>query len=103
MPASLQRTFLALHLTSHPPVGPVLPVLVVAHDDGGTVWCTHVTTMSNSRSYPVTPVTLQLCSSTPVAHSYSGHGRADMPLLRTTLGLYSIHSLPHLAIYPVCS
>ena len=52
-----------------------------------------VMTMPNSGSYPVTLV----------AHSYSGHGRADMPLLSTTLGLYSIHSLPHLAIYPVCS
>jgi len=27
-----------------------------------------VTTMSNSGSYPVTPVTSQLCNSTPVAH-----------------------------------
>ena len=30
--------------------------------------CLYVTTMSNSGSYPVTPVASQLCSSTPVAH-----------------------------------
>ena len=59
-----------------------------------------VTTMSNSRSYPVTPVTSQYSSPTPVAHSYSGHGRAVILPLSTTLGLYSIHSLPHLAVYP---
>jgi len=59
-----------------------------------------VTTMSNSGTYPVTPVTSQHSSPTPVAHSYSGHGRADMPPLSTTLGLSSVRSLPHLAVYP---
>ena len=34
---------------------------------------------------------------------YSGHSRTDNPLLSMTLGLYSIHSLPHLAVYPACS
>ena len=62
-----------------------------------------VTTMSNSRSYLVTPVVSQHCSSTLVALTCSGHSRAVRPLLSTTLGLYSIHSLPHLAVYPVCS
>ena len=62
-----------------------------------------VTTMSNSGSYPVTPVASQHYSSTPVALTYSGHGRAVRLPLSTTLGLYSIHSLPHLTIYPVCS
>ena len=60
-------------------------------------------TMSNSGSYLVTPVALQLYSSTPVALSYSGHGHADMPPLSTTLGLSSVHSLPHLAVYPARS
>jgi len=32
--------------------------------------------------------------------TYSGHGRADIPLLSTTLGLISIQSLLHLAVYP---
>jgi len=32
--------------------------------------------------------------------TYSGHGRADIPLLSTTLGLIPIQSLLHLAIYP---
>ena len=32
--------------------------------------------------------------------TYSGHSRADNLLLSTTLVLYSIHSLPHLAICP---
>ena len=59
-----------------------------------------VMTMSNSGTYPVTPVALQHSSPTPVAHSYSGHGRADMPPLSTTLGLSSVRSLPHLAVYP---
>jgi len=59
-----------------------------------------VTTMSNSGTYLVTPVTSQHSSPTPVAHSYSGHSRADMPPLSTTLGLSSVRSLPHLAIYP---
>jgi len=31
---------------------------------------------------------------------YSGHGRADNLPLSTTLGLCSIRSLPHLAVYP---
>jgi len=31
---------------------------------------------------------------------YSGHSRADNLLLSTTLGLYSIHLLPHLTICP---
>jgi len=56
--------------------------------------------MSNSRSYPVTPVALQHCSSTLVALTYSGHGRAVIPLLRTTLGLIPIQSLLHLTVYP---
>jgi len=62
-----------------------------------------VMTMPNSGSYPVTPVALQLYSSTPVVHSYSGHGRAVILPLSTILGLYSIHSLPHLAVYPARS
>jgi len=49
-----------------------------------------VTTMSNSGSYPVTPVASQHYSSTPVAHSYSGHSHTDNPPLTTTLGL-SLH------------
>ena len=49
--------------------------------------CPPVMTMSNSGSYLVTPVALQYSSPTPVAHSYSGHGRADILLLSTTLGL----------------
>ena len=59
-----------------------------------------VTTMSNSRSYPVTPVALQHCSSTPVALTYSGHGHTVILPLRTTLGLIPIQSLLHLAVYP---
>jgi len=62
-----------------------------------------VMTIFNSRSYPVTPVASQHYSSTLVALTYSGHGHAVRLLLSTTLGLYSIHSLPHLTIYPVCS
>jgi len=62
-----------------------------------------VMTIFNSGSYPVTPVASQHYSSTLVALTYSGHGRAVRLLLSMTLGLYSIHSLPHLAIYPVCS
>ena len=57
-----------------------------------------VTTMSNSGSYPVTPVASQHYSSTPVALTYSGYGRAVRLPLSTTLGLYSIHSLPNLAV-----
>ena len=64
---------------------------------------TSVTTMSNSGSYPVTPITSQHYSSTPVNHSYSSHSRTHNPPLTTTLGLVSIHSLPHLAAYPACS
>ena len=59
--------------------------------------------MSNSGSYPVTLVASQLYSSTPVALSYSVHGRTDMPPLSTTLGLSSVRSLPHLAVYPARS
>jgi len=62
-----------------------------------------VMTMFNSRSYLVTPVTLQLSGSTPVAHYYSGHSCADTPLLSTTLGLSSIQSLPHFHIKPSLS
>jgi len=62
-----------------------------------------VTTMSNSGSYPVTLVALQHYSSTPVNRSYSSHSRTDNPPLTTTLGLVSIHSLPHLAVYPARS
>jgi len=57
-------------------------------------------TMSNSGSYPVTPVASQHYSSTPVAPTYSGHGRTVILLLHTTLGLIPIQSLLHLAIYP---
>jgi len=32
--------------------------------------------------------------------TYSSHGRADIPLLSTTLGLIPIQSLLHLAVYP---
>ena len=59
--------------------------------------------MSNSGSYPVTPVASQHYSLTLVVLTYSGHGRADMPPLSTTLGLSSVRSLPHLAVYPVRS
>ena len=52
-------------------------------------WVT-VTTMSNSGPYPVTLVAL----------TYSGHGRAVILPLRTTLGLIPIQSLLHLAVYP---
>ena len=65
--------------------------------------CVCVTTMSNSGSYPVTPVALQHYSSTPVNHSYSGHSRTDNPLLTTTLGLVCIQSLPHLTVNPAWS
>ena len=57
-------------------------------------------TMPNSGSYPVTPVALQLCSSTPVILTYSGHGRAVILPLSTTLGLIPVQSLLHLAVYP---
>jgi len=56
--------------------------------------------MSNSESYPVTLVASQYSSPTPVAHSYSGHGRADILLLSTILGLIPIQSLLHLTVYP---
>jgi len=56
--------------------------------------------MSNSRSYPVTPVALQYSSPTLVAHSYSSHGHADILPLSTTLGLIPTQSLLHLTIYP---
>jgi len=46
-------------------------------------------------------VALQPYSSTPVALSYSSHGRTDIPLLTMTLGLVSIQPLPHLSVYPV--
>jgi len=57
-------------------------------------------TMSNSGSYLVTPVASQHYSSTPVAFTYSGHGRAVILPLSTTLGLIPVQSLLHLAIYP---
>jgi len=60
----------------------------------------HVTTMSNSGSYPVTPVASQHCSSTPVTLTYSGHGRAVIPPLSMTLGLIPVQSLLHLTVYP---
>jgi len=59
-----------------------------------------VTTMSNSGSYPVTPVTSQHYSSTPVALTYSGHGHTVMLPLSTTLGLIPVQSLLHLTVYP---
>jgi len=43
------------------------------------------------------------CSSTAQLRSritYSGHGRADIPLLSTTLGLVPTQSLLHLTVYP---
>jgi len=40
--AFLQTSFLLQHLASHPPAGLVLPMFVVAHDEGGTALCTHV-------------------------------------------------------------
>jgi len=49
-----------------------------------------VTTMFNSGPYPVTPVALQLYSSTLERITYSSHGRADIPPLCTTLGLIPI-------------
>ena len=73
---------------------------MVEHYSCSYIWTPAVMTMSNSGSYPVTPVTLQPYSPTPVAHPYSGHGRADNLPLSTTLGLCSIRPLPHLAIYP---
>jgi len=57
-------------------------------------------TMSNSGTYPVTPVASQHSSPTLVAHSYSGHSRADIPPLSTTLGLVPTQSLLHLTVYP---
>ena len=60
----------------------------------------YVMTMSNSGSYLVTPVASQYSSPTPVAHSYSGHGRADILPLSTTLDLIPIQSLLHLTVYP---
>jgi len=59
-----------------------------------------VTTMSNSGSYLVAPVASQYSSPTPVAHSYSSHGCADILLLSMTLGLIPTQSLLHLTIYP---
>ena len=56
--------------------------------------------MSNSGSYPVTPVALQYSSPTLVAHSYSSHGRADILPLGMTLGLIPIQSLLHLTVHP---
>ena len=56
--------------------------------------------MSNSGSYPVTPVASQHYSSTPVALTYSGHGRAVTLPLSTTLGLIPVQSLLYLAVYP---
>jgi len=62
-----------------------------------------VTTMSNSGSYPVTPVASQHSSSTPVAHSYSGHSCTDILPLSMTLGLIPIQSLPYLTVNPAWS
>jgi len=59
-----------------------------------------VTTMSTSGSYPVTPVASQHYSSTPVALTYSGHGRAVTLPLSMTLGLIPVQSLLYLAVYP---
>ena len=59
-----------------------------------------VTTMSNSGPYPVTPVASQHYSSTLVVLTYSGHGRAVILPLSTTLGLIPVQSLLHLAVYP---
>jgi len=66
----------------------------------GVVVSLCVTTMPNSGSYLVTPVASQLCSSTPVALTYSGHGRAVILPLSTTLGLIPVQSLLHLTVYP---
>ena len=49
-----------------------------------------VTTMSNSRSYPVTPVTSQYSSPTPVAHIYSGHGRCHTPNVFGTVDMEKV-------------
>jgi len=65
-------------------------------------WWHTVTTMSSSGSYLVTPVASQYSRPTPVTHSYSGHGRTDMPPLSMTLCLIPIQSLLHLTVYPVC-
>jgi len=56
--------------------------------------------MSNSGSYPVTLVTSQHYSSTPVTLTYSSHGRTVILPLSMTLGLIPVQSLLHLAIYP---
>jgi len=83
-----------------PPVLDITPDLTLVKSTSNPYLSCSVTTMSNSGPYPVTPVASQHYSSIPVAHSYSGHGRADMPPLSTTLGLSSVRSLPHLAVYP---
>jgi len=75
------------------------PVALFVH----TILPAGVTTMSNSRSYPVTPVASQPYGSTLVALSYSSHHRAVILLLSTTLGLFPVHSLPHLTINPAWS
>jgi len=41
-PAFLQTSSLLVHLAGHPLAGLALPVLVVAHDEGGVDLCTHV-------------------------------------------------------------
>jgi len=65
-----------------------------------STWPTPVTTMSNSGSYLVALVASQYSSPTPVAHSYSGHGHADILPLSTNLGLIPTQSLLHLTVYP---
>jgi len=89
----------------HPPthMGHCLLGCRFACEANPTRCCNSITTMSNSGSYPVTPVASQHYSSTPVTCSYSGHSRADNPPLTTTLGLVCIQSLPHLAVNPAWS
>ena len=43
---------------------------------------------------------MQLYSSTLVTLTYSGHGRAVMLPLTTTLGLIPVQCLLHLTVYP---
>jgi len=79
------------------------PTFITGDHSSVSSMCPTVTTMSNSRSYPVTLVSSRYYSSTLVACSYSGHNRADNSPLTTTLGLVCIQSLPHLAVNPAWS
>ena len=59
-----------------------------------------VTTMSNSGPYPVTRSHRSSTAQLRSHIAYSGHGRADIPPLSTTLGLIPVQSLLYLAVYP---